>query len=208
LVARDHKRVIVMSEAPMLIDKNGEVKHPRVTLHIISGLAQARMGTVHGIIVHQTGGATAEAAFAGYKARPYGTHFLIDKDGTIYQNASLLYYTNHVGKLKARCLAEHVCTPVEMKAYAKFSPSNENRLEMTKSPPNRYPANRDSIGIELVGEVSPKTGVYVTVTDQQNASLHWLVSELSLAFSVPMREVFRHPQVSRKTPSEASTAKW
>ena len=190
------------------IDKEGRVNHARIKAHIIGGLGQGRLGVVHGIIVHQTGGATAQAAFAGYASRPYGMHFLIDKDGTIYQNASLLYYTNHVGKLKARCLSEHSCSAIDMKRYAKFSPSTENRLESAKAYPARYPANKDSIGIELVGEVSAKTGEFVQVTEALNASLKWLVGEIAATFHVQMTEVFRHPLVSRKTPSEASTARW
>lgn len=193
----------------LTIDKNGVVIDLRVKQHIVKTLAQGKLGEVHGIVVHQTGGATAAAAFAGYASRPYGTHFLIDKDGQVYQTASLLYYTNHVGKLKARCLAEHRCSAVEMKQYlGKFSPSTENRLEHLKNTPDRYPGSSDSIGIELVGEADAKTRVFVTVTDKQNLSLHWLVTELAQAFKVPMTEVFRHPQLSRKTPSEASTARW
>lgn len=190
------------------IDAKGFVSDARVTSHIVSTLARGKLGVVRGIVVHQTGGSTAGAAFSGYALRPYGTHFLIDKDGTIYQTASLLYYTAHVGKLKARCLAEHNCSPVDVKAYSRFSPTNENHREMRKTPPARYPSNMDSIGTELVGEVDSKSGVFVTVTVQQNASLHWLVGELAATFRVSMTEVFRHPTLSRKTPSEASTARW
>ena len=50
--------------------------------------------------------------------------------------------------------------------------------------------------------------VYETVTAEQNTSLKWLVLELRLELQVPMTEVFRHPTVSRKTPTEAATAKW
>lgn len=192
----------------LTIDKDGVVQNPRIRPNIVPALARGRLGVVHGIVVHQTGGSTAASAIAGYAARPYGTHFLIDKDGTIYQTASLLSYTSHVGKLRARCLAEHSCTPVEAKSFARFSPTNENRIEMRKDWPARYPSNRDSVGIELVGEVNAATGVYVAVTDAQNASLSWLVRELAQTLSVPMTEVFRHPQLSRKTPSEASTARW
>ena len=74
----------------LTMDKEGRISHPRIKIHLVAGLARGKMNVVNGIVVHQTGGATAAAAFAGYKARPYGTHFLIDKDGTIYQNASLL----------------------------------------------------------------------------------------------------------------------
>ena len=190
----------------LTMDKEGRISHPRIKIHLVAGLARGKMNVVNGIVVHQTGGATAAAAFAGYKARPYGTHFLIDKDGTIYQNASLLYYTAHIGKIKARCLAEHRCTPVEVKLYAPFSPSVRNRSEMKKEAGQRYPWNGDSIGIELVGE-APKDK-FVSVTPQQNASLRWLIRELGQMFRVPMTEVFRHPQVSWKQPTEASTARW
>ena len=192
----------------LTIDKDGKVISARITQHIVSTLGKGPLGTVHGIVVHQTGGSNAQSAFSGYVARPYGTHFLIDKDGTIYQTASLLYYTSHVGKLRARCVAEHRCTPVEMKTYAKFNPTLENKLESAKSAPDRYPGNKDSIGIELVGEVVAGTDTYVAVTDAQNDSLKWLVSELAMTFHVPMTEVFRHPQLSRKNATEASTAKW
>ena len=56
----------------LAIDKQGRINHPKIKLHFVAGLARGKMGVVHGIVVHQTG-ATAAAAFAGYKARPYGT---------------------------------------------------------------------------------------------------------------------------------------
>ena len=49
---------------------------------------------------------------------------------------------------------------------------------------------------------------YEMVTDAQNNSLSWLVRELAATLKLPVTEVFRHPTVSRKNPSEASTAKW
>lgn len=192
----------------LTVDKEGLVVNDRVKQHIVAALQKGKLGTVHGIVVHQTGGSTATSAFTGYAARPFGTHFLIDKDGMIYQSASLLYYTNHVGKLKARCLAEHRCTPVEMKKYAGFNPKLQNSLEQAKASPDRYPTSEDSIGIELVGEFNAKEKAYVTVTTEQNDSLKWLVGELAQTFSVAMTEVFRHPDLSWKEPTEASTAQW
>ena len=190
------------------VDKNGLVVDREITHHIVPTLARGRLGVVHGIVVHQTGGSTAEAAFAGYASRPYGTHFLIDKSGKIFQTASLLYYTAHIGPIKARCLVEHRCSPVEMKALAHFSPHGENQREMAKPFPSRYPSNRDSVGIELVGENNRVTGEFVPVTEAQNRSLHWLVQGLASTLHVSLQEIYRHPQLSRKTPSEASTARW
>ena len=79
---------------------------------------------------------------------------------------------------------------------------------MAKPFPTRYPSNRDSVGIELVGEIDTHTGEFVIVTNPQNRSLHWLVQQLALTLHVSMHEIYRHPQLSRKTPSEASTARW
>lgn len=85
-----------------------------------------------------------------------------------------------------------------------------NAREMKKSVPDRFPSNRDSIGIELVGGTigQGKDPNYEPVTEEQNASLSWIVGELRQNFGVALTEVFRHPQVSRKDPHEAETAQW
>ncbi|MGY4398453.1 hypothetical protein ACVWZA_003661 [Sphingomonas sp. UYAg733] len=87
------------------------------------------------------------------------------------------------------------------------------RNEMTKSVPDRYPGNSDSLGIELVGKSfpgpTPKADRnYESVTPAQNASLTWLVDGLTRVMNIKRTEIFRHPTVSQKTPSEASTARW
>jgi N-acetyl-anhydromuramyl-L-alanine amidase AmpD len=80
-------------------------------------------------------------------------------------------------------------------------------MEMAKQVPQRYPSNEDSVGIEIAGAVAGQ-GTYEVVNAQQNASLRWLVAELSSTFGIPMTEIFRHPVVSRKNPSEAGSALW
>lgn len=197
----------------LTIDQQGQVLNPRIRVNIKPNIERKRLAQVRGIIVHQTNGPTAQSAFNSYaKPGAKGAHFLIDKDGTIYQTASMFKQTMHVGPLRARCLAEMRCTPTELKALKKYSPGRENAREQKKPALDRYPANHDSIGIELVGKAIEVEGseypVYETVTAEQNASLQWLVSELRLGLQVPMTEVFRHPTVSRKTPTEAATAKW
>lgn len=194
----------------LVVNDQGEIINTRVTLKLYTQLHRARMTAVHGIIVHQTGGSTAQSTFNGYVSQTAGAHFLIDKDGTIYQTASVHYATNHVGKLRARCIAEMKCTPAEVTLYGKAGPTVRNRAEMQKEVPDRYPSNGDSLGIELVGEATGPTGqeVYVTVPAAQNEALAWLVRELASTLNVPMTEVFKHPQVSQKNPTEASTAQW
>lgn len=192
----------------LIIDKFGMVQSPKVNAVRQTNIERGAMTTVRGIIVHQTGGSTADSSLGSYKkAGATGAHFLIDRDGTIYQTASLSKRTWHVGKLKARCLAEDRCSPAELKALKKFNPPAENEREKAKQVPDRFPSNDDSIGIELVGSVL-KSGEYEAVTAEQNVSLKWLVGEIRVTLGVQMTEIFRHPDVSRKNPSEARTAQW
>jgi N-acetyl-anhydromuramyl-L-alanine amidase AmpD len=184
------------------------------------------MKHVRGIIVHQSDSSTAQATLNSYLHAGNGAHFLIDKDGTIYQTASLLKKTWHVGKLKAKCFETHTCSAAEVK----IGPTKHSaiyRIEMRKSVPNRFPSNEDSIGIELVGRciLDPKLinegmsteqierlradkGVYETVTPAQNLALGRLISELQTVLIIPVDEVYPHPRVSAKNATEASTAQW
>ncbi|MDE1149457.1 MAG: peptidoglycan recognition family protein [Azospirillaceae bacterium] len=172
------------------------------------------MTAIHGIIVHQTGAFTAQSTLNSYKTpAPDGAHFLIDKDGTVFQTASLSWKVWHVGKLRARCLLAHTCAPVEAKLLISHPAGSEaQKIERTKKFPDRFPANEDSIGIEIVGGViksdTDKNPPYEEVNFQQNQSLEWLVRELRLKFSVPTNEIYRHPDVSFKDPHEAESAKW
>jgi hypothetical protein len=61
----------------------------------------------------------------------------------------------------------------------------------------------------MAADVYPaEQGVYETVNEQQNASLRWLIAKLTSTFGIPMTEIFRHPVVSRKNPTEAESALW
>jgi N-acetyl-anhydromuramyl-L-alanine amidase AmpD len=189
-------------------DNNGMIQNPRVIPARRLAIERQTLDAIHGIIVHQTGGATAQSALDSYlNAGANGAHLLIDKEGVIYQTASFLRQTWHVGKLKARCLAEKRCSPVDAKALTRFNPTAENRREMEKLVPDRYPANVDAIGIELVGKPDAK-GNYELPTSEQNQSLTWVIGEITQTFGISMTEIFRHPDVSRKTPTEAQGARW
>ena len=197
------------------IDKNGVVLNDKVSNAISPKIEHAAMPVVRGIIVHQTGGATAQSSLSSYKtAGANGAHFLIDKDGSIYQSASVYKQTWHVGKLRSRCMMELKCSIEETKLNKSFNPSKEHQRESAKSVPDRYPSNEDSIGIELVGVATaldakkPLELTYENVTAEQNKSLQWLVAELEMTLNIATTEVFRHPVVSRKNASEASSAQW
>ncbi|MFK8260562.1 N-acetylmuramoyl-L-alanine amidase [Erwinia sp. AnSW2-5] len=88
--------------------------------------------------------------------------------------------------------------------------------EKAKTWPDRFPANTDSIGIEIVGaaykkdpsDKNAKEYIYEAVTEQQNQSLKWLINELKDTFGIRVNEIFRHPDIARKNETEASSAKW
>lgn len=198
----------------LFVNKNGLVDAERIIVRRFSTIERGKLDKVNGIIVHQTGGSTAESSFNSYKnTGANGAHFLIDKDGTTYQTASVFKITYHVGNIRSRCYMEKKCKPSEI---SKIKPllnkyKQLSRLEQKKPYPERYPANFDSLGIEIVGK--PVSGedqdaIYEKINDAQNSSLKWLVAELSDTLKVSMTEIFRHPEVSYKVKTEAGTAQW
>ncbi|MFC0139402.1 N-acetylmuramoyl-L-alanine amidase [Erwinia mallotivora] len=130
-----------------------------------------------------------------------GAHFLIAKDGQIYQTASIYRVTWHVGKSQSRCFLKHKCSPAEFTKITQLEKSragkeNVSRLEHKKPFPERFPFNTDSIGIEIVGfayEKGEKEPVYEPVNQEQNDSLRWLVKQLAETLNVSMSEIYRHP---------------
>lgn len=187
----------------MLNITDGKIVDAKVVLQLQPLIERGPMKQVNGIIVHQTGGATAASALASYATGAAGAHLLLDRDGTVYQTARLNQTTWHVGKLRPRCVAELKCPKPK-----KWDPVGTHAVERAKAWPDRYPSNADAIGIELVSKFDVKTRQYEVVSPQQNAALKWLVEELLFSLKVPMTEVFRHPDVSYKEPSEAASADW
>ena len=204
------------------VDELGHVDAERIIVKIFSKIQHGRMDKVNGLVVHQTDSPTASSTFNSYQnANANGAHFLIDKDGTIYQTASLYKMTWHVGYLQSRCLLTKKCAPTEFKTMDVLERSLGHTLkvhqrETQKVFPDRFPDNTDSIGVEIVGESKKiydiKTGkgkdVYESVTSQKNDALKWLVKELVETLSVSMNEIYRHPEIGRKNDTEASSATW
>lgn len=122
--------------------------------------------------------------------------------------------------MRSRCLITHKYAPAELRKAIQLENAWRTQeisdRERKKSWPDRFPANTDSIGIELVGAAFKKDPsdkksqnyIYEPVTEQQNASLKWLISELKDTLGIRTNEIFRHPDIARKTETEASTAKW
>lgn len=196
------------------IDKDGMLIDAKVKLKRYKSIEHGKLASVEAILVHQTDAPTAQHTFNGYNAGGNGAHFLISKNGDIYQTASLSMRCYHVGRLikskcltlnKANCKNPTLTKILAMSWGAKIKALNTH--ERAKSYPDRYPVNSNSVGIELVGKhIDDKT--YKKVTAKQNSSLQWLVDELYKHFSMDASDVYRHPTVSYKNPGEASSVKW
>lgn len=196
------------------IDKEGMLSDTRIKLKRYKNIEHGKLSTVNAIVVHQTDAPTAQHTFNGYSAGGNGAHFLISKIGEIYQTASLSMRCYHVGLLiKSKCLTLNKtnCKNPAMTKILTLSWRAQIKAldthERAKPYPDRYPVNSDSVGIELVGKHLDDT-TYEAVSEQQNASLQWLVNELNIHFSTTMSDVYKHPTVSYKNMGEASNAKW
>lgn len=197
--------------------ESGKLIHLKVEQKIYKSLHKGDMPAPEAIIVHQTGAPTAQHTFNSYVSSSHGAHFLISKTGKIYQTALVNKYTYHVGKLRSRCIETNDCSKAELaKANAIYLKKGESyglrvknlhKHELSKTYPDRYPTNKESIGVEIVGDYSVKNG-YETVNALQNESLEWLVKTLNKLLPIESDDIFRHPDVSYKKQSEASSAKW
>ncbi|MDZ7865068.1 N-acetylmuramoyl-L-alanine amidase [Acidovorax sp.] len=183
----------------------------RIVVRRYLNLEHGPISTVVAIVLHQTDSSTAQQTFNSYARSPHGAHFLIDKNGQVYQTASLFMRCQHVGRhIRSRCLEidKPSCDSVAMARIQAMSWSNHVRAldahERAKPYPQRYPINGDSIGIEIVGR-SIDDKKYETVTSEQNNSLQWLTGELYSHFSISSKDVYKHPQVSYKNPGEAAS---
>lgn len=196
----------------------GKLVDKKVNQKIYKSLHKGNMTIINAIVVHQTGASTAQHTFNSYTSSSNGAHFLIDKNGQIYQTALTDQKTYHVGKVRSRCIETKSCSKTELSTansiYLKKGLSYPVRVknvhdhEKIKSYPDRYPTNNDSIGIEIVGSYNKSNSSYESVNSKQNLSLKWLVNELTTHLKLQNNDIYRHPEVSYKQPTEAKTANW
>ncbi len=196
------------------LDNDGMLLDDKVSLKRYTSIEHGNLTRVSAVVVHQTDAPSAQHTFNAYDSGGNGAHFLIAKNGQIYQTASTLKRCYHVGRLiKSKCLTldKNSCDSVEMAKILAKSWSNQIKAldahERQKSYPERYPINSDALGIEIVGRHIDDTQ-YEAVTPAQNESLQWLLTELYKHFTLTKTDVYRHPEVSYKNPGEAKGASW
>lgn len=201
----------------MLI-KDGHVEDQRVVRKIVSALEHGDLNRVAAIVLHRTDSTTHESTLNAYKANKTdgkGAHFLVAKDGTIYQTARTNKVCWHAGILLPRCLVEASCDAAELKTInallheqgQSFSRRAQrvSAHETKKRYPLRYPSNTDSLGIEVVGKFWPALGRFETPTLQQLESVKWLVDSLVTHFMLSLQaDVYAHGAIARKEQVEGA----
>lgn len=215
--------------------KAGQVLSPRVQHKFIPNIIREPLTQpITGLIIHETGGDDRFGTFNHWATDPKhnGAHFLIERDGQIFQTVPVDRKANHAGLTKSRCLVQVTyCAPFgqEMnqfhKDFAKWKNAGGianraglNESEKAKSYRYRYPINSDSLGIELVGASrDPLSGKgaywaadakYDEFTPEQQEALTWLVGQLRELYGIREDMVLKHNVTGVKAFSEAWSADW
>lgn len=191
---------------PSQVDKEGMLTEPVIHNKRVTSLEHGKLTSPEAIVMHRTESSTARSTLDGYNAgrHPNGAHFLIDKDGTIYQTASLSYQTWHVGKIRSRGAEEGTLAEADKPWHEKtgFSPKAINTHENANPYPIRYPNNSDSVGIEVVGAYHEQTKTWDAPTPEQTASVKKLVGILQREYGLDDHDIYKHDTISYKTQGE------
>ena len=202
---------------------DGVIIHPWVKVDICPRIDQGPLKEIHAIVMHQTGGSTAAGTLAEYKnpnGKRVGAHFLLDKDGTLYQTMAITHQCWHVAPIRSRCLAELSCSKEDLAAYTDLLKASKagglpfdkalGRYEGKKNYPDRYPYNPDAIGIEVVGRALGAIGheIYENPTQAQADRVHWFVGALLGVLKLKLSDVYRHPMLQKKNATEAAGVVW
>ena len=200
-------------EVEVYIGENGYVQNAGFTIKPIAALEKTKLDGPKAIVLHRTEEGGLQSAFNSAKASGLGTHFYVDKDGTVYQTVSLLNHTNHVGKIKSRCMADGTCPADETKLIKGWgwSPTKVYNHEKVKAYPERYPMNADSVGIETVSdciknckEKDKGTPEWEPPTPEQKASIATIVGILKKEYGLTDADIYEHDDISYKTEGEGA----
>ncbi|MFD0739528.1 N-acetylmuramoyl-L-alanine amidase [Lysobacter koreensis] len=199
-------------DVKVYVDNKGWVQNAGFVLRAVPELEKGSMTGPKAIVLHRTSGDSVESALASAK-RGEGTHFYVDKDGTVYQAASLLKKTHHVGRIKSKCFADGSCPADEMRLIRSwgFAPGRIYSHEKAKAYPARYPMNEDSVGIETVASCltncqpnEPDNVTWDAPTPEQSAAISTVVGILKRHYGLGDADIYEHDKVSYKKGGEGA----
>lgn len=198
------ERRTVQLRVPVYIDDTDYLQNAGVTFDPITKLENGPLRGPVAIVMHRTAGSTVQSAMAAYRSSGFGTHFTIDKDGAIFQTASLKLFTRHVGTIAPRCLREGTCLADEEVKLNSLSYKGKHDHERKKIYPARYPINEDSIGIEVVARHIAHEARWDPPTGHQQESISRLIAILFKEFSITSSDVYEHDKIAHKTLGEGA----
>ena len=196
------QRMVVKVRA--YVDDNGWVQNAGFVFKRIPVLEKGTINGPTALVLHRTVSSTAASALSAFSSG-IGTHFVVDKDGTTYQCASLLKKTAHVGPIRSRCHADGTCSAEELASFKQWS----SRMpcynhEKKKSYPARYPMNEDSVGIETVAMYHERTRTWDAPTPAQKSAIRNLVGILKEEYGLDDADIYEHDKIAWKTEGEGA----
>ncbi len=185
------------------VDEDGYVQNAGFALRKIAALEKGGMDGPVAIVLHRTDSSNLQSPLQSFE-KGIGTHFIVDKDGTVYQTASLLKRTHHVGRIKSRCMDSGSCSAEESKLIRSWgwAPGKVHDHEKKKSYPERYPMNADSVGIEVVADHDGSR--WEAPTSAQSQAIAAVVTILKAEYGITDDDIYEHDKISYKTAGEGA----
>ncbi|KGM53375.1 hypothetical protein N800_06400 [Lysobacter daejeonensis GH1-9] len=185
------------------VDEKGYVQNAGFVLKPIAALEKGTMDGPKAVVLHRTDSGGIASPLKSFESG-IGTHFIVDKDGTVYQAASLLKKTAHVGKIKSRCFDSGSCPVDEMKKIKSWgwAPAKVYAHEKSKDYPARYPMNEDSVGIETVADHDGKS--WEAPTPAQARAIQSIIQIIKREYGLDNADIYEHDRISYKTPGEGA----
>jgi len=200
------------NKANAKLDKLGFIQGMGYIKKQKSILEHGELKSIKAIVLHRTDSEKVESIIG---SSDEGTHFWIEKDGTVFQAASLFKKTWHVGS----GLYSKKKDETGIGDYENVWPHKKRgELELKKNYPDRYPINSDSVGIEVAGKwmktegkykngkyKNENKGIWEDLTPEQFQSIVCLCKVLKRLFKLSNQDIYAHDDIKPKTYGEASS---
>lgn len=221
------------------VDKEGFVINPRVEkveTEIYSQdfkyISFKNKKNVNALVLHRTDNYCGSQTLNAAETLKQGGHFTVDSnplyyknipnlpsprkelsgtDGAIYQFASLLHPINHVGPFRSRPEIIEGIPKNNWGSNTKDKRKERNKEYGYTAGENRFPFNKDSIGIEVVGKCEKSwdtgwEGYWYKVSEKQAENVAWLTKGILEYFELDKNnDLYVHEQISSKTWGEGGT---
>ncbi|EAN4948270.1 N-acetylmuramoyl-L-alanine amidase [Salmonella enterica] len=186
------------------VDSDGYIQNAEITKKTVKELEHGKMDKINAILLHRTKSSSEDGTFESFRSKKEGTHFVVAKNGCLYQTASLFEWTPHIGKIKSRCQEEKTWSAEERKKIQGFGwdPKRLYVYELEKNYPDRYPYNEDSVGIEVVAD--HVDGSWEKATPEQRKSIAKIVDILMNIYELQKQDIYEHDKISYKTAGEGA----